>query len=335
MIIPPLQAQYVEHRSYSNHCKSCKFVNVGKLPSYLTAPIQYGANVSATLSYLFAYQYMPYKRMKMLMRDLFNLPISEGTIDNQLAKMTERAMPIYKQIQSRIQESPIVGGDETGTNINGAKGWFHVWQNSCLTFIVAALTRGFQTTEDYFSKGFSKAVYVSDCWPSQLKTLAFKHQLCLAHLLRELTNFEEALGCKWSIELKLLLLQAIGLKKGFKSADYLQPQASVTEIEDKLDEMLAIDYSNFHPKTKAFIKRLIKRRENVFPFLYHEHVPSDNNGSERAIRNVKVKNKISGCFRSQQGAMRFAVIRSVIDTTVKNTQDVFSAINLIANLRPE
>lgn len=335
IIIPPLQAHYLEHRSYTNNCTHCGIMNVGQLPSNLTAPIQYGTNVSATLSYLFAYQYLPYKRMKILMYDLFRLSISEGTIDNLLAKMTERAMPMYKQIQARLQESTIVGGDETGTNINGVKAWFHVWQNSCLTFIVAAMTRGYQTTEEYFSKGFSKAVYVSDCWSAQLKTPAFKHQLCLAHLLRELANFEEALNCKWSSELKLLLKQAIVLKKEFQALDYLHPPPSIAEIELKLDEMLVVDYSNFHPKTKAFIKRLIKRRENIFTFLYYADVPFDNNGAERAIRNVKVKNKISGCFRSENGARRFAVLRSVIDTTAKNTQDVFYAINLLAKARPE
>lgn len=335
IIIPPLQAHYVEHRSYSNNCTCCGVVNVGQLPSNLTAPIQYGTSVSATLSYLFAYQYLPYKRMKILMYDLFKLSISQGTIDNQLAKMTERAIPVYKQIQARLQESTIVGGDETGTNINGDKAWFHVWQNPCLTFIVAAMTRGYQTTEKYFPKGFSKAVYVSDCWSAQLKTPAFKHQLCLAHLLRELTNFEEALSCKWSVELKLLLKKAIALKKDFQLTDYLHPPISVVEIECKLDEMLATDYINFHPKTKAFIKRLIKRRENIFTFLYYAEVPFDNNGSERAIRNVKVKNKISGCFRTKDGAKRFAILRSVIDTTTKNTQDVFTAINIVANFVPE
>jgi len=332
IVIPPIQAYYVEHRSYSNNCVLCGVTTIGQLPSNLTAPIQYGTSVSATISYLFAYQYLPYKRMKILMYDLFKLSISEGTIDNLLAKMTERAMPMYKQIQSRLEESAVVGGDETGTNINGTKAWFHVWQNPCLTFIVAAMTRGYQTTEEYFSKGFSKAVYVSDCWSAQLKTPAFKHQLCLAHLFRELANFEEALCCKWSVELKLLLKQAIALKKDFQPVDYLHPPPSVVEIECKLDEMLAIDYINFHPKTKAFIKRLIKRRENIFTFFYYAEVPFDNNGSERAIRNVKVKNKISGCFRSEDGAKRFAILRSVIDTTAKNTQDVFSAINLIAKV---
>jgi len=229
----------------------------------------------------------------------------------------------------------VVGGDETGTKINGSKGWFHVWQNASLTFIVAAMTRGYKTTELYFEKGFSKAVYVSDCWSAQLKTSAQKHQLCLAHLLRELTNFEDALNCKWSMELKQLLKKAIVIKKELQALDYLRPPPVVAELEIELGKMLEIDAGNFHSKTKAFVKRLIKNKESVFTFLYHHNVPYDNNGSERAIRNVKVKNKISGSFRSQDGANRFAILRSVIDTTVKNTQNVFTAIIIVANFEPE
>jgi len=335
IIIPPLHAHYVEHRSFTNTCTHCNCVNTGQLPPNLKAPIQYGANVSATLTYLFAYQHMPYLRMKILMNDLFKIQLSQGTISNILEKMTEQSMPIYNEIQVRIQKSKVVGGDETGTKINGVKGWFHVWQNAYLTFIVSATTRGYKVTEEYFIEGFSKAVYVSDCWSAQLKTIAKRHQLCLAHLLRELTNFEEALSCKWSTELKILLKQSIELKQNFQNNDYLHPPPSVAEIEHKLDEILLVDYTNFHPKTKAFVKRLIKRRESVFTFLYYKEVPFDNNGSERAIRNIKVKNKISGCFRSEDGAKQFAVLRSVIDTTIKNTQDVFHAINLIAKTQPE
>jgi len=243
--------------------------------------------------------------------------------------MAQQALPVYKQIQTRLIQSPIVGGDETGTKNNGRKCWFHVWQNSNLAFIVAALTRGYETTAEYFSKGFALAVYVSDCWSAQLKTSVKKHQLCLVNLIREFANIEEALMCKWSVELKALLKQAIILKKEFQEVDYLHPPSLVAEIEFKLDQILAVDYADFHPKTKAFVKRLIKNRESIFTFLHYQEFPYDNNGSERAIRNVKVKNKIFGAFRSEDGAKRFAILRSVIDTIIKNNNDVFAAHKFI------
>lgn len=330
IVIHPIKPLYLEHRAYSTSCLICGHNNIATLPTHLKSAIQYGSSVSSTIAYLFAFQYLPYNRIKTMMYDFFGLNLSEGTIDNLLAKTTEQAMPMYENIQQRIAQSTIVGGDETGTKINGKKAWFHVWQNRTLTFIVSAMTRGYATTETYFMNGFIYAIYVSDCWSGQLKTPAKKHQLCLAHLLRELTNFEQALQCSWSIKCKLLLQKAIKLKQSFTTADYLDPPIEIKEIKDELDKLLLVDESNsFHPKPKAFIKRLQKHKDSVFTFLDYEIVPYDNNGSERAVRNVKVKNKISGSFRSEQGATRFAVLRSVIDTTIKNSQDVFNTLNLL------
>lgn len=334
IVIPSIQARYVEHRSYSTQC-ICGHKNLAQLPSHLIAPIQYGPSVGATVAYLFAYQYLPYNRIKSAMRDLFRINLSEGTIDNLLSKLTINAMPIYNTIQGRIQQSSVVGGDETGTKINGSKGWFHVWQNNALTFIVAATTRGYAVTETFFVEGFKKAVYVSDCWSAQLKTPAKKHQLCLAHLLRELANFEDALKCQWSTQLKELFKKAINTKQKLRTIDYLHPPNMIEDLEKELTQMLQVDTSNFHKKPRAFVKRLIKNQNSIFTFLSYQDVPYENNGSERAIRNIKVKNKISGTFRSLQGAIRFAILRSVIDTTIKNGQDVFCAIKLVAQTRPE
>ncbi len=335
VVIPPIISKIVEHRTFACNCSHCGFVTQGRMPAWLTAPIQYGPSVSATVAYLSVYQYLPYHRMQKMMQDLFGLHIGQGTLKNLLANMAKLATPTYDKIGERLKASSVVGGDETGTRINRNKGWFHVWQNTVLTFIVAASTRGYKTTQEYFSEGFPKAVYVSDCWSAQLKTPAKRHQLCLAHLLRELANFEQALGCKLSTELKSLLKNAIELKHKLQPTHYPHPPPEVVELEALLDNILAVDTNGKHPKIQAFIKRLIKNRQSVLTFLYFEEVPFENNSSERAVRNVKVKNKVSGCFRSEDGASVFAILRSVIDTATKNTQDVFYALTLIAQTIPE
>lgn len=335
VIIPPIQARYVEHRSYSKVCTQCGKNCRGALPSQLTGPIQYGGSVSALVSYLSVYQYIPYQRMTILLKDLFNLPISEGSIDNLLERMTQNAQPVYNTIQQKIQQSEVVGSDETGSCYGGKKGWFHTWQTITLTFIVASLNRGYKTIEQYFKDGFPLSVYVSDCWAAQLKVKALLHQICIAHLLRELCNFEDALSCKWSTTMKQLMLDAIALKKQLAPKDYLYPPETVMQIEERLRQLLLYDHSTSHKKIKAFIKRLIKNRYSILTFLHHPKVPPDNNGSEQAIRNVKIKTKISGHFRSERGAARFAILRSVIDTTIKNTKNVFEALTIVANLQPE
>ena len=335
VIIPPISVKYIEHQTYVKTCSHCGCQTKGAFPKNIVAPIQYGENVAALVSYLSVYQYLPYNRIKKLMNDLFQMPISEGTVNNILNKTAIGALPMYREIQRRIAGSKLVGADETGTRMNSGKGWFHVWQNPKLTFIVSSLNRGYATVEEYFDKGFKQAVYVSDCWNAQLKVPALHHQLCFAHLLRELKNFEESLNCTWSIEVKHLFQEAINLKNRMKPPDYLDDQLLVSEIESKFEKLLKADTEKLHKKQKAFIRRLQKNKEHVFTFLHHHYVPYDNNGSERAIRNVKVKNKISGCFRSNQGAFNFAVLRSVIDTTIKNTNEVFAAFQLVAELRPE
>jgi len=129
--------------------------------------------------------------------------------------------------------------------------------------------------------------------------------------------------------MKQLLQDAIALKKQLTPQDYLKTRASVIEIEERLTELLQADHAASHKKVQAFSKRLIKNKDSILTFLYHAKVPPDNNVSEQAIRNVKVKTKVSGHFRSEDGARRFAILRSVIDTTIKNTQNVFEALTLL------
>jgi transposase len=334
VVIPPIQVQYLEHRSHTKKCPICGTCCIGCLPDHLKAPIQYGASVSAMAAYFSVYQYLPYKRMAGLFRDIFSMPISEGSIDNLLGRSAQKALSVYEIIRQKIQGSKVVGGDETGCAVGGKKGWFHTWQNDKLTFIAASLNRGYKTIETYFKDGFVKAVYVSDCWAAQLKTPALRHQLCIAHLLRELTNFEDALFCAWSKEMKQLLQDAIVLKKQLSIADYNATPLSVVQLETRLANLLQQDYTTCHRKVQAFIKRLIKNKESIFTFLYYHDVPPDNNGSERAIRNVKVKTKVSGQFRTEKGANRFAILRSVIDTTIKNSQNVFQALVALEHLVP-
>jgi len=335
VIIPPVQPQYVEHRSYGKVCARCGKVCKGAMPGHLKGPIQYGADIEALVSYLSVYQHIPYYRITVLLKDLFGLPISEGTIDNMLKRAAQKALPLYNNIRERIQQSHVVGSDETGSRFGGKKGWFHVWQTTGLTFIIASMNRGYQTIKEYFADGFPLTVYVSDCWAAQLKVTALAHQLCIAHLLRELRNFEEALACQWSRAMKQLLQDAIALKNQMQPQDYLAPTEVITKLEQRFAELLQTDHRTSHKKVQAFVKRLKKNRNSVFTFLHHPKVPPDNNGSERAVRNVKVKTKISSLFKTEKGAKRFAIIRSVIDTTIKNTNNVFESLALLANLQPE
>jgi len=331
--LPPVFPVCIEHRSHLKICPLCSFTNHGLFPDHLQAPVQYGARVEAMTGYLSVYQNLPYRRIKHLFRDFFRLNLSEGVVDSFLERLSLKSIPVYENIGERIRQSEVVGSDETGCRVNGKKHWFHVWQTRLLTFIVSHTNRGHKVIEEYFPGGFIHSFYVSDCWSSQLKVIARAHQLCMAHLLRELTNFVENLKSEWSARMKELFMTAIELKNKMTETHYLNPPDEVTKLNEELDQLLETDCSKFHRKEQALIKRLNKHRQSIFTFLSHPNVPPDNNASERAIRNVKTKTKVSGQFRNKdsKGADRYAKIRSVIDTTIKNGQDVYAALIELAN----
>ncbi|MFH1161536.1 MAG: IS66 family transposase [bacterium] len=330
--LPPIVPQYVEHQSYSCVCKKCGFVTTNELPERLQANIQYGQQVSAWVAYLSVRQYLSYERIAEFMRDCLNLPISEGTIDNMLKDLTEKAQTVYEEIKVRVSQSSVVGGDESGIKINGKKGWLWTFQTPVLTFLVASMSRGFETISNLFKNGFPVSVYVSDCLPAQLKVRAKLHQICTSHLLRELGNFIDAFKCQWSTKMKQLLKEALELKSQLRPEDYLHPNEKVLLIHSRLDELLHTELSDKHKKVQAFMNRLNKNHNAILTFLYHPKIPSDNNGSERSIRNAKVKMKVSGQFKTFAGAHRFAVLRSVIDTTIKNSQNVLEALCLLSKM---
>jgi transposase len=328
--IPVVEPRYIEHRRFVKICPCCGLENKGTFPKHIKAGIQYGKSVKSLIAYLSIYQYIPYRRIAQFFSDVFQLPLSEGTVDNVLEDMSGKAEPAYRAIQSRIAKSEVVGSDESGCRVNGKKHWFHVWQTQFLTFMVAFKSRGHQVIEEYFPNSF--IYYVSDCWASRLKTAAKGHQLCIVHLLRELLNFEKALNNSWSIQIKELFFRALKTKKNLSEDDYENPPPEIATLNRELDELLEVDSTSFHPKLQALIKRLIKHWESIFLFLTHPDIPADNNASERSIRNVKVKTKVSGHFRNKEGkgADRFARLRSVIDTTIKNNQDVYTALRMLA-----
>lgn len=326
--IPPINPLFIEFQSYSKTC-NCGHKQIGDYPEGVTNHIQYGSSVEAIIGYQSVYQYTPFKRLSELLRHCFHLPISEGSIDNILKRLSSKAQPIYDAIKGKIEVSDQVGGDETGAKVNGKKAWVWTWQNRLLTFISLSISRGQITIEKLFPKGFVNAILNSDRWKAQLNTYAKGHQLCTSHLLRELQYLIQLEKTIWAEKMKQLLLKSIELKK--QCAEYARDNPVAEEIETAMDLLLSerIEKSQ-SPKTLNLQKSLTQYRQYVFTFLYYAEVPPDNNGSERAIRNIKVKQKVSGQFKTGQEA--FCILRSVIDTCIKNKVDVFEALKLVAQM---
>jgi transposase len=137
----------------------------------------------------------------------------------------------------------------------------------------------------------------------------------------------------WAKNFTALLGQALDLKRTISVEDYQKPMTERVALEKQFDELLEQTINPEHKKLITFKERMIKYRNHLLSFLYCPEVPADNNGSERAIRTYKVKQKVSGLFRAEEGTKSFAVIRSVIDTTIKNAQNVWEALALIQSVQ--
>lgn len=334
--IPPIKIKCIEHRVFKKQC-SCGHIMEGTFPAHVGSPVQYGPNVEALVAYLHSRQYIPYARMQEFLKDVMGLSVSTGGIHNILQRLAKKARPFYQTIKERVEQATCIGADETGLNVNGKKHWMWTWQNNKLTYIVCSDNRGFQTIEEAFENGLPKAALVHDRWASHFKMNAKAHQICLAHLLRDLNYIKELYNqkCDWSNNLKILLQDAIQLKKEFNDIDYYCPNEKRQSLFKKLEHWLHYPIPDDYPQSKSLQKSLLAKQDCILYFLLQPNVPPDNNGSEQAIRNVKVKQKISGQFKSMENANVFAILRSVIDTTIKSGQNVLNALFLIATFGTE
>ena len=331
--IPPIVLQCTEHQVYKKIC-SCGHVMQGSFPPYANAAIQYGPNTGALVGYLHTRQYLPYQRMKEFLHDVMKLPISTGGINNILQRLTSKAQPAYKQIWQRIQQATVVGADETSMNINGKLNWIWAWQNDTLTYLVASANRGFKTIEATFANGLPNAVLNHDRYAAHFKMQVSQHQICTAHLLRDFNYLDQLyqLKCSWAKDFKQLLSDAVLLKKQLSVADYYQPNTGRDELFNRLNNLLHYTINADCKKAISLQKKLLPQQDSILYFLLQPNVPPDNNGSERAIRNVKVKQKISGQYKSMDGANIFVILRSVIDTAIKSGQNALNAFYTIAAL---
>ncbi|NJK93862.1 MAG: IS66 family transposase [Bacteroidetes bacterium] len=329
--IPVIKAYVTEHQIYQLPC-ACGCVRSAKFPANVSAPVQYGPNLIGFTAYLSSRQFVPYSRLSELVASITNISMSEGTIFNMLQKASDAVTPIYDSIKEEVANATCVGGDETGVKVNNQKHWAWTWQTTLATYIVISGSRGFGTVTRTFPNGFPEATYVSDSLSAQLKTTAKSHQLCLAHLLRELTYFQEIYLHPWPTQMKALLQRAIALKNTMTFRQYTEPLSERNELLLEFGKLIDQDLPYKFSKIFPFLKRLVKRRHQIFTFLFYPQVPYDNNGSERAIRNIKVKQKVSGGFRSERGAEMFAILRSVFDTIIKKGGNPFDNIRFALNI---
>lgn len=316
------------HVSYECACR-CGHTTRARLPEGMRHGVGYGPNTEALAAYLLHGQCVPMARVRQLMSDVFGMRLSEGTIHNMVKRMGEKARFPYEAIRQRVEAARVVGADETGAYVGSSNSWAWVFQNEGNTYVFFDRSRGIKAVDRHFPGHFRDAVVVSDRHSTYSAMETGNRQVCLAHLLRNLEYLNELdRGQAWSGDFQRLLREAIGLRPSCREP--LPDAAVAEEFQRRADALVDTDLSGLDGEFEKLRHGIAKVKRFLFTFLRDKDVPPDNNASERAVRIIKVKQKVSGCFRTTLGADIYARLHSIMDTAHKNKQSKYQAMLALA-----
>lgn len=342
--LPEPKLQVTEYRKLVCKCQSCGKINSGEFPSEVAWRVQYGSGVRSLTTLLNCGYAVPIKKIQQLFLDLYGYKINEATIKNNNQRCSDLLQPVEELIKDKLVASVLGHSDETGIRVAGKLYWLHVFSNQFYTYLFVHPQRGKQALQSDSSllTDYSGWV-VHDCWKSYFGFEGCKHALCGAHLLRELTALEEK-GSAWAVWFKHYLMALLDLsqqnqgvltpeQQGNALILFQQLSAAADEIEPK-----PINKTGIRGRPKATIgrnllNRLVNNKEAVLAFAFHKEVPFTNNLAERDLRPAKTKQKVSGCFRTIQGADQQARIYGFISTIRKQHGNVFNEIKKIFQLQ--
>ena len=336
--LPELQPLIVtEHRAHGCLCTACGTETRAAFPEGVTAPVQYGARIAAVVIYLLHYQLLPEKRLAALMADLFGVNLVTATIAGMSRACATRFQGFVAAVRDQVAAAPVKHMDETGFRIGGKTQWLHIASTIWLTFYRVSPKRG-SLLENVLG------IVVHDHWKPYYTLKGVLHALCNAHHLRELQALVEIEKEDWARKMQRLLRRACHATNLARERNVALSPGLIALFERCYDTVLTEGFA-FHEAQPALIStaskrrgraprrvghnlllRLSTRKADVLRFLSDPTVPFTNNLAERDGRMMKLRQKISGGFRSYDGAEDFAVIRSLISTARKQGWDILQAL---------
>jgi transposase len=341
-----VKLEVTEHRVEIKGCPQCGEMNRGEFPAEVNQETQYGPRVRAQMVYFNTYQFVPLERTTEILEDLYQQPVSEGAVLAAVQEAARRVTPVIEQIKDHLTHTEeAVHFDESGMRVGGLK-WLHSASTALATFFAIHAKRGQEAMDEIGILPKRTGWCIHDYWKAYLKYQQAKHSLCGAHLSRELTYLVENYQQTWAeAMLKLLaeIQQAVEVAKALGQAALSAEQ--LTDFKSHYDQIVAEGLLVNPPPErteeqtrkrgrvkqtppKNLLDRLRDHPDMVLAFMYDFKVPFDNNQAERDIRMAKLKQKISGCFRSDNGSKAFCQIRSYISTSRKNGQPILDALYL-------
>lgn len=332
--IPPIKMEVTEHRRIKKVCLHCGKKNSTNFPKSMNQEAQYGRGIKALCVYLQNYQMIPYSRCSELIQDLIGHKISKGSLSNFQRKCFYYLEPYQQEVKKLLLKSPTLHADETGIRLNGKNSWMHVISNKTISFFGHHLKRGKQAMNAMGVLEKYKGTLIHDRFSSYF-SYNCDHGLCNAHILRDLVYVEEIFDADWANKIKKLLIQA----KNKKDSDPNLKASYYSKIFKQYTQIIRPVIKNYDRKFKKTDEQrlafaLEKHKYLFLKFIKQPEVPFDNNQAERDLRMIKVKQKVSGCFRSQIHATYFASIRGYISTIKKNKRNVLEEIKNAFQKKP-
>ena len=340
--LPPQKLMVTEHRVEVKRCPISGELVHTPWPVGVTAPVQYGPNFLAWLVYLNTQQFIPLARIDQMSFDLFGQHVRQDTILNAMKSVGLELLPFAEAIKKLLLLEPVVGGDETGVRVENKLHWLHILSTETMTWYGVHQKRGQEALDFFAILPEFKGRLVHDCWQTYLD-LPCLHALCNAHILRELVFIHEECQQVWAKSLFDLLLDMNKKREKQKLIASCFPPERLLEWHQQYQGIL-IEGREVNPpiipapdtpkkrgrKKQTKAQNLLDRLENhedwVLAFLHDFQVPFTNNQSEQDARMMKVKQKVSGCFRTFEGAELFARIRSYISTARKHGRSILKEL---------
>jgi transposase len=355
--LPPVRVAVTEHRRETRRCPACGITTRAEFPAAVRAPVRYGPALLSRAAYLNLYQLLPVARTSEALSDLFGCALSPATVERAGRLLSGKLVRSEQRLKAALRDAQIMGADETGPRVAGRGGWIHVARTDALTHYAYDSRRGLEAMQEVGILPQSRGTLVRDGYLSYTRFERCRHSLCNAHLLRDLVYAGESDPARegWTKPLAALPVEIKGattrarpegesqLSEETQSA-YLRRDGRLVKKADQLNPHPPAEADNGgdSPKkqrpalspTRRLVNRLLRRRAEVLRFMTDLAVPFTNNGAGRDPRLLKVQQKVSGCFRTEDGARNFCRVRSYLSTARKQGHPLLHSLERVLAGKP-